>query len=64
VQVLGVRGARAFLVVVRRGEFRVGVLLPAPQQLADGTRAQAQGLCDSGGGFAALVAAQDGLSQG
>jgi hypothetical protein len=63
VEVLGGRAARARLVVVPGSEFRVGVLLPAVQQLADRAGAQAEGLGDGRGGFAAAVALQDGLSE-
>jgi hypothetical protein len=63
VQVLGVRGARALVMPVGRDERRGGVRLPAAQELADGAGAQAQGLRDGGGGFAAAVAPLDRLTQ-
>ena len=63
VEVLGARGARALVVVVPGSEWRVGVPLPAAQQLANGAGVQTEGLRDGHRGFAAAVALQDGLSE-
>jgi hypothetical protein len=57
VQLLGACGAGAVAVAVGWGEHGIGLLAPAPQELADRTPAQAERLRDGGGSLATPVAA-------
>ena len=63
-QRLGGRSAGALAVAVGGGENRIGVKLPAVQELADGAWGQAEGVGDSEDGLTALVASKDGLTEG
>jgi len=62
-QLLDAGGARVGAAVVGRRERGVSLEAPAAQELADGTRHEAEGLGNGGDGLAALVAPQDGLPE-